>query len=166
MEEENFLNQMEEEKLPSTLNVLTILTFIGSAFGLLSGIWGFIGADKQVANLQLMMNDSEKMSKMPEFMKGMFSQEMLEQAKLQAANKIPLLIIGVLSAILCIIGALQMRKQKMQGYYMWFIGEILPFIGIVLFVSIKMLKGFALIGVLFTLVFMILYTVQRKHLTK
>jgi hypothetical protein len=64
------------------------------------------------------------------------------------------------------MGALQMRKRKMQGYYMWLIGEILPFIGVALFISFKVFSGFALIAVMFPVVFIILYTVQRKHLTK
>jgi hypothetical protein len=166
MEQENFMNQMEEEKLPSTLNVLTILTFIGSAFGLISSIWEFIGVDKRVVELEAMMNDAEKMAQMPAFMKGMFSKEMLDIAKLQAANKIPMIIIGLISAALCIMGALQMRKQKMQGYYMWLIGEVLPFIGVALFISFKVFTGFALFAALFPVIFIILYTVQRKHLTK
>jgi hypothetical protein len=96
MEQENFMNSVEENKLPSTLNVLTILTFIGCAFGLISSIWEFIGVDKRVVELEAMMNDANKMAQMPAIMKGMFSQEMLDLAKLQAANKIPMIIIGII----------------------------------------------------------------------
>jgi Mg2+ and Co2+ transporter CorA len=34
-------------ELPQMLNVLTILTFIGSGLSLLSGLWGFFTMDSQ-----------------------------------------------------------------------------------------------------------------------
>jgi hypothetical protein len=163
MEQTNFLDEFEEKKLPSTLNVLTILTFIGCGVGLLSGIWQFVNAEKGVADLEKTLSDPN-MAKMPEFMKGMINQDTLELAKLQAANKIPMIIIGILSMGLCLFGALQMRKKQMQGYYLWLIGELLPFVGIVIFINLSVFKGFGLIGVVFPLIFVILYTAQRKHL--
>ena len=162
MEQENFMNPMEENKLPSALNVLTILTFIGSGIGLISSCYNFFAADKQVANMEDALT---KMDKAPEFMKNMINQETLEMTKTMAANKFPILIFGLVGIILCVMGALQMRKLKMQGYYLWLIGEILPVIASVIFIGVGIFKGIAgIFLVIFLLVFIILYTVQRKHL--
>lgn len=162
MEQENFMNPMEENKLPTALNVLTILTFIGSGIGLISSCYNFFAADKQVANMEDALT---KMDKAPEFMKNMINQETLEMTKTMAANKFPILIFGLVGIILCVMGALQMRKLKMQGYYLWLIGEILPVIASVIFIGVGIFKGIAgIFLVIFLLVFIILYTVQRKHL--
>lgn len=162
MEQENFMNPMEENKLPTALNVLTILTFIGSGIGLISSCYNFFAADKQVANMEDALT---KMDKAPEFMKNMINQETLEMTKTMAANKFPILIFGLVGIILCVMGALQMRKLAMQGYYLWLIGEILPVIASVIFIGVGIFKGIAgIFLVIFLLVFIILYTVQRKHL--
>lgn len=165
MEQQEFLQGLEENKLPTGLNVLTILTFIGCAIALISGCMEFVNADKRLAEMQDLMN-SGKLDKMPDFMKGMINEQTIELLKLQVANKVPMIIIGLLSTGLCFVGALQMRKQKMQGYYLWLIGEILPLIGAAIFISFAVFKGFGMIGLLFPLVFIILYTIHRKYLTK
>ena len=60
MEQENFMNPMEENKLPTSLNVLTILTFIGSAIGLIFSCYNFFAADKQVANMEDALTKMDK----------------------------------------------------------------------------------------------------------
>ena len=163
MEQENSMNPMEENKLPTTLNVLTILTFIGCAIGLISGIWTFLGAEKQIANYEKALAKID--SSTPDFVKGMMNEETLELMRIQAANKVPMMVFGLISVILCLMGALQMRQRKMQGYYLWLVGEILPIIATVIFIGFAVFKGFAMLGLLIPLIFIILYTIQRKHLT-
>lgn len=155
----------EEGKLPSSLNTLTILTFIGSGlFNIVGGFWQYIRADKGVEDMEKAMN-SPDFDKMPDFAKKMLSPEALEQAKLAAANKLPILICILLGGILCIVGALQMRKLKMQGYYIYIIGEVLPTICSLIFLGKAAVTGFGpLIGMAFILLFIILYTMQRKYL--
>jgi hypothetical protein len=34
-------------------------------------------------------------------------------------NKLPVLILGLTGVVLCLAGALQMSKLRMQGYYLW-----------------------------------------------
>ena len=43
-EDSSFLEAFEEKKISSTLNVLTILTFIGCGFMAIGAIWGFFNA--------------------------------------------------------------------------------------------------------------------------
>lgn len=162
--EQNFFDENAPKKLPSSLNVLTILTFIGCAIALIGGVWQFISADKSVQQLEAAMSDPN-MAQMPEFMKSMMSEEALATAKKQAANKIPLLAVNLIATILCFIGALQMRKLKNQGYLLYVVGELLPIIGMILFLGVASLKGFGLIAIAIPLLFIILYTVNKKHLT-
>lgn len=162
--EQNLFDENAPKKLPSSINVLTILTFIGSAFGIIGGIWGFISADKSVEQMEKVMGDPA-MQNMPGFVKDMMSPEALELAKAQAANKMPILLLTLIGAVLCIYGAVQMRKLKQQGYFVYLIGEILPILCYVIFVGIGVFKGMALIGLIFPVLFIILYTVNKKHLT-
>ncbi len=160
------LDEMEEKKLPSGLNVLTILTFIGCALGFIGGFWQFATADKNVTNIETVLNDTEKYNAMPDFAKKLVSPEALENAKLVAANKIPILAVTIIGCVLCLIGALQMRKYKLQGFYLYTAGEILPVIGGFIFMGSAMTKGLGLLGIIIPVLFIILYAVQRKHLTE
>jgi hypothetical protein len=65
---------------------------------------------------------------------------------------------------LCVFGAIQMRQLKKQGYFLYLIGELLPLVAVFLFMGIGALKGFGAITLVIPLVFIILYTMQRKHL--
>jgi hypothetical protein len=47
---------------------------------------------------------------------------------------------------------------------LWLIGEIIPLIGTMLFLGAASLSGFGLIGIVFPIIFIILYTVYRKEL--
>ena len=164
MEQENFMNPMEENKLPTTLNVLTILTFIGSAIGLFSSLSNFFGGEKNIAKMEEAYNKMD--ANAPQFVKDMVSPEKIDLMKIMEANKYPMLIFGLLGVALCLMGALQMRKRKMQGYYLWLIGEILPVIATGIFVGFSIFSGFmGLFGMCILLIFVILYTLQRKHLT-
>lgn len=157
-------DELETKGLPGNLNVLTILTYIGCAIGFLGGIWQYIAADKNVITMEKTMNSPE-FNSMPEFAKKMMSPEALERARVMAANKLPIVVLSLIGVILCFVGALQMRKLKMQGYYLWLIGEILPVIGILIFIGMGAFTGWtAVFTYVILLVFVILYSLQRKYL--
>lgn len=160
------LNEFEKPKLSRTLNVLTILTFIGCAFQLLGALWQFSTAQKNYDDKDAML---EKMNspEMPAFARSMMGNpkdyEMMVTKNLD--NKVPLLIVGLLSAGLCFFGALQMRKLMKQGYLLYVIGELLPFISMAFFVGTFAMKGFGFYAVAgISLLFILLYTSQRKKL--
>jgi hypothetical protein len=110
------------------------------------------------------MINSGKYDQMPSILKKMMSPEALEVARKTYENRVPITLIGLISLVLCLVGAIQMRSLKKQGYYLYLIGELLPFVGSLIFVGVAALSGFALIAVVFALVFILLYTGQRKHL--
>lgn len=148
-------------QLPSGLNVLTILTFIGCALGLIGSIWSFINAEKSYNDV---IAAQDKIADAPAFVKSMMTPEMIEMSRKSMENKMPLLILGLVGVALCFFGALQMRKLKKQGYMLWLVGEILPLGASIFFVGFGMFSGFYLLFMLFPVAFIILYTTQRKYL--
>ena len=154
------------EKLPSGLNVLTILTYIGSAISLLGTIYSFATAKTTFENKDAAL---EKMNdpNMPGFAKAMMpdTTHFEDMVTKSYENRIPILLISLIAVGLCIAGAMQMRQRKKQGYLLYVIGELLPFIGMVFFIGTYVLTGGGgMIGIGIALLFIILYTLQRKHL--
>ncbi|MES2374114.1 MAG: hypothetical protein V4557_16175 [Bacteroidota bacterium] len=150
------------EPKTGSIKTLTVLTFIGSGLAICGSLWNFVKADKAVADMEA-ARDNEAT---PAFLRDMMTPEAIANARTMAANKFPVLIISLVAAILCIVGAAQMRKLKKQGYFLWLIGEILPLIGMMIFVNVASVTSgmAAMIGLGIMLLFIILYTTQRKYL--
>jgi hypothetical protein len=159
----NFATDQQKNKLPTGLNVLTILTFIGCAYELYSNVSNYIKGRKAIEEME---KAQEQLATAPSWVKKMMGPDMMEFITKSFENRIPLLIVGLIGTALCIFGALEMRKQKMQGYYMWLLGEVLPWVGVILFTGTILFKTFIVWFLILPIVFIILYTLQRKHLTK
>jgi len=156
-------DEFNEQKLPSSLNILTILTIIACCIFMLFEIYGFATAKTSYEKTKEVI-DSGKVNEMPEFARKFVTPEALEMQKKRMENKLPILILGVVSLGLCFYGALEMRKRKKQGYIFWLIGEILPVATTLLFIGTAAFGGFAVLFWLIPVIFIILYTVNRKHL--
>ncbi len=148
------------KKLPTGLNVLTILTLIWSAYEIYSGIKNFLFGKDALAELE---KSQEKLQEAPAWAQKLAGPEVQEMMVKGIENKVPLLIISLVAVALCVYGALEMRKLKKQGYTLWLIGEILPYIGTVIFIPSFFNTVFAYF-IIVPIIFIILYTVQRKHL--
>ena len=151
-------------KLPTGLNVLTILTFIGCAvFGLITLLmpmikkWLLGFMDKALSSGQEL--STKELAKIEE---GRAAIELAQQ------NMIPLISIGMIGILLCFIGALWMRKLKKDGYWMYVAGEIAPIIAGVFIMGTGQYTSIwsVIFGVGVQLLFVILYTMQRKYLVK
>jgi hypothetical protein len=155
----------EKPKLPGSLNVLTILTFIGSCIGILGTFYNFASGKKQMDNMEAQIN-SPNYDSMPALVKKFVNPEALESVRKGYENRFPILLISLICIALCVYGAIQMRQKKMQGYYLYLAGEILPFVPTVLFIGMGALTGAGgIIAIVITLLFVLLYTGQRKYLT-
>lgn len=152
----------EENKLPSLLNVLTILTMVGCAFELIFGTLNVINGRKNLDKLEELQS-SGQLDNAPAFMKSFAGPEALENARLAYENRIPLFVVMLVGMALCLYGALQMRKLQKNGYFMWLIGELLPTVASIVLMGIGF-AGNAGWMLLFPALFIILYTTQLKHL--
>jgi hypothetical protein len=160
--ESNLFNE-QPQGLPGMLNTLTILTFIGCGLAYISTIYSFFTSgnyEKQMAELeeaQEKLGDNEMANNM---MQG--SIEMLEKTH---EYRYILLLSGILFTTLCLVGALQMRKLKKSGYPLYVIGEITPVILTAALLGFSLVGGITMaVSGIVAIVFVILYSTQRKYL--
>ncbi len=149
------------DKIPSSLIVLSILSFVGCGISAISAFWSFAMAKKSYQDLQTAQS---KMENAPAFLRKMVGPEMLEMARKAMENRMPILLVGLAGVVLCVWGALEMRKLKKQGFLLWVAGEFFPVIANFILLGAGVLAGFALFGLLIPIIFLILYGVNRKHL--
>lgn len=104
------------------------------------------------------------MENAPAFVKSFAGPQMMEIVEKSIENKVPLLIINLVATALCIFGAVEMRKLKKQGYWLWLFGEVLPIVGTAIFIGGAFFGSFVSFFLIFPVIFIILYTTQRKNL--
>ncbi|MBK8521630.1 MAG: hypothetical protein WAT20_05300 [Ferruginibacter sp.] len=153
-------------KIPSGLNVLTILTFVWCAVQLLSSLWGFISAKKSYDGIEK-LSEQLNSENMPGWVKSMMGDPdtMIKMITKSYENRIPIVLMSVVAVALCFYGALQMRKLKKQGFLLYTIGELLPFLTQFLFIGAFAFAGFMMyFFIALALLFILLYSMQRKHL--
>jgi hypothetical protein len=156
------LEQKDMAKLPSMLNVLTILTYVGCALGAIMSIWSYFSATTSYKLIQSIESGPGTGSRA---LDSMMSSTM-EMAKKQYDNRLFILLLALAGAALCFYGALQMRNLKKQGYLIYVVGEVLPIISFAVFVGFGNIFAATsmLLITLVAVVFIILYTTQRKFL--
>ena len=159
-----YFDENAKPKLPSGLNVLTILTFIGCViFGLLTLLLPLI-YKFLISFMDKAANSGKEFTakQLDDMQKGRAAIEIQQQ------NMVPLMIIGMAGIILCMIGALWMRKLKKDGYWMYVAGEVAPLIGGFAILGTSQYNGIGsvIIGLMIPLVFIGLYTTQLKYLIK
>jgi hypothetical protein len=158
--DDNWLGE-EGSKLPSTLNVLTILTFIANG---LSFIWAFVTYARAQASYEMAVNNQDKLDAAPAWARKLAGPHPVETARAALDNKLPLLIIALLVAALCFFGALQMRQLKKVGFSLYVLGDIVGF-SIGIFIGFDVFTGFfVVIAVLIEVLFIILYATQLKFM--
>ena len=158
------LNSSEFDKptLSSGLNVLTILTFIGSGIAIL-----FSFATPAILKFSKSFMEKAATSGQELTSKQLDEMEKGRQAiELAQANMIPSIIVGVLGGILCIVAAVMMRKLKKDGYWIYIAGELLPLITTFILMGTSQFTGVfsVIIAVGIPVLFIVLYTLQKKNL--
>ena len=150
-------------KPSSGLNTITILTIIWSVISILQNVYTFFSIEKSYAEMQKLM-DSNGLENAPGFVKNFVNKDTLSQLENAVHSKIPILILGVFGSLLCLAGAIEMRKLKAHGYTFWLCGELLPILSTIIFVGINAFAGFSLLSLFFPFLFIVLYSVYRKEL--
>lgn len=155
--------EQDEPKLNTGLNVLTILTFIGCAYELYSTVKNFLSGRKALDEFE---KAQDQLAEAPAWAKKFASPEVHELMQKSLDNKLPILIVGLVAIALCTYGAIEMRKLKKQGFTLWLIGEILPYISLVIFTGTIFFKTFLVYFTIIPIIFILLYFFQRKNLVK
>ncbi len=155
-------NWLEEpKKRPETLNVISILTFVGSGLAILTQCYSFFTAQSSYDQI---VKNQDKLDQMPDFVKRMMGPDPIGMARKTLETRTPMLILVIVASALCIYGALQMRQLKKVGFPIYVIGEILPFI--VYYIFVGPMPVFSLVfGLLIAGAFIIMYATQLKHLS-
>jgi hypothetical protein len=157
---ENWLE--EPKKLPAMLNVLTILTFIGNGLGFIGAFYSYFSA---ASNYDKVVQAQDKMDQMPDFVKNMMGPDPVGNARRMLDNRLPIMLLTLVGCLLCFYGAFEMRKLKKSGFMIYIIGDVVPFIGLCIFVGVATMTGFSgIFGLIITIVFIILYATQLKYL--
>lgn len=121
---------------PTFLTVLCILTFIGSGLGILGSILMVVGAGALAGYL----------------------------GGAAAGGGLIWSILGLISSALSFYGALQMWKLKAQGFMIYVAGAALGMASGVI-ASLSLGVGINFMGLVFPILFIVLYNMNRKHLT-
>jgi hypothetical protein len=149
-------------RTPGILNVLTILTLINSAFGFIVALYGFALAPLAYRTA---IDNQGRFDQLPEFMRYLLGSNHIERARLALENRVPILVISLMTVTLLLFSALQMRKLKKTGFYFYVLGDLVPVVNLIAFVkfspSVWMLVAFASC---ISLTFLILYATQLKYM--
>lgn len=156
------LEEKDLKTLPQTLNVLTILTYVGSALQLIGGIVNYFTIASSYKVYEGLSSNNYTIADSP--LSGVINAAS-STIKKQYENRGLILLFAVLGAVACFYGALQMRQRKMQGYNIYVAGEIIPPVVNLILIGMGGLGFLGAFGLVVPIIFIVLYSLQRKHLT-
>ena len=158
---DSFIN---DDKRPAFLTLLCILTFIGSGFAILGGLFNLMFSKFTESTLKLTSTMMEN-NPASEFISFDVEQMMIWQKYINISS--------LIGGLICLAGALLMWKQKKIGYFLYIPGAIIPAIVALIgmqYMFTGKLSGFSALGgyftVLMSVVFIILYGINYKSLNK
>lgn len=149
-------NPAKNKKIPDMLNVLSILTIIACVLFLLQAVYNYFAVCKSLKMMEKLTEEGNNP------MSGMMS-SMSDAIVKQCELRLPILIITVVSLALCFFGALQMRKLKRLGFFLYLLGQLLLPVASMM---MGLLSGPLMLTLawIFPVLFLILYATQLKHL--
>jgi len=150
-------------KRSETLNVLTILTFIGCGLAYIGACYNFIKY-RNIDAIRAEMDTAEEKAAGNKLATRIVESSR-EIAEKTFEYRYILLISALVFTTFCLIGAIQMRKLKKSGYPIYVIGELAPLVISAVLIGFSFTGSIALIfSAVFSLLFVILYSIQRKNL--
>ncbi len=165
-----FTNDVKPIGRPQLLSVTCVLTWACCALLLISSLSGLItqSPEKQQQQIEQMRRLSPEAA------------DKLEAAIADegGSKKILTTLLNILAIALCAFGAVQMWNLKQTGFYFYLVGEVLPYIGMLIsgtgamsaVASMAGGMGGAIIGiaitlmVIFDVVFIVLYAINLKYM--
>jgi len=89
----------------------------------------------------------------------------MASANAMVKNAALILLVGVIGGLLCLVGSIQMWKLKKTGFYIYAVGEIIPPVVSMVLVGMGEFGAFGIIGLIFPIVFIVLYGLNLKHMS-
>lgn len=144
------------------LKTLTVLTFIGCA---LAYIFLFVGI-ADWGNYEKRLAEAQKMEEeMRDKVGSKIMAGSVEMTKKSHEHRYVLVGSSLIFTTMCLIGAMRMRKLKKSGYPIYVIGELAPLLVSAILIGFSFFGGIVMaVSAIFALLFVILYTTQRKYL--
>jgi len=151
-----------KKQISGMLNTLTILTFIWSGITLLLNVVSLVTLPQMREKVKKGLSEAQS--------SGKNGEEMLETIKegvnVMLDNGEVLYTTAILVSILCIIGALLMRKLKKSGFLIYVFGCVLSVIVPLYYVGIGLFGAGVILGSLISVLFIIMYSVNLKEMNK
>ncbi len=152
--------------VPTFLKVLTVLTFIGCALVIIGSIWTFATAKKNYDNMEQTLAQVNKPST-PAFARKMMGspEEFRAMTTISYQKRVPIMLTGLIGGILCLLGAIQMRSLKKQGFTVYTVGELMGLVTAPILYGATILKsGMYIFSAVVAIAFIIMYALNRKYM--
>ena len=156
------------KKRPTFITVLCILSLIGSGgFGLLQPLYQFVTFEKsypeKLEHIQKGIEQMEDAGMESGFLYDMTvnGQIVLEKTK---ENLVPMTATNVIFALLSLLGIFLMFKLKKNGFYLYSVVNLFWMLVPIYFIGMEVGMMMLGIGGFITILFIILYAVNLKHM--
>lgn len=147
-------------KLPSFLNVLTILTFVGSGLTILGALYNLVTVEQQKETIAMMKSQMGG----NQLFGAIFNGDMIQVLEITLENNLLLNGTSIIVGAMCILGAVLMRKFMKNGLYLYFVASIASIIIPTIVFGMGLMGGMMMFGHLFTVAFMVMYVVNFRYL--
>ena len=153
----------EPKKMPQFLKVLCILSFIGVGLAVITSIMGYFTAKSAGAMAQGFADLGTQMSE------GQASGEIntaMEQVNATIKYAGINAAVGVIAALICLVGVIMMWKLKKTGFYIYVVGEIAPVIAGAVLLGGTFFGGMAIaMSLIVPIAFIVMYGMNLKHMS-
>ena len=161
-------NVVAKPARPVFLTVLCILTFIGSGWGIISGISSYLTANTAAGVAQAAMQDAKEKLEDEGNTGSRLAEKMLSGTSemLQPANIKKSALFSIVASVFTLLGAILMFGLKKAGFYSYLLGTVISIAGPFIafgggnFLTIITSSAIAFIGILFV----VLFGLNVKHL--
>ncbi len=127
-------------------------------------MWAFVSYARAHATFDAMVKNQENLDRAPDWARKFAGPHPLETAQAMLDNRLPILIITLLSTALCFFGAYQMRKLKKTGFSFYILGDVVGY-ATGIFIGFDTFATFTVgIAIAITILFIILYAAQLKYM--
>jgi hypothetical protein len=154
---------------PTFLTVLCILTFIGSAWGIISGISNYMNADVASSIVGEAMDEAkdkiseETTTSESKIAEKVFSgvSDLMDPAKMRKNA-----LFQVAANVLTLLGGLLMFQLKKTGFWVYLVGTVCAILApVIVYGASNLLSlGMTMVYGFFGVLFVVLYAINLKHL--